>query len=101
VTDFVRAELGRASWKLFHTILGRYPEKPSLDEREALKSYIHLFARLYPCGEWYVASLERQVLTVLVRSISRLYLSHILHRHHREKQPRNGDVIFTIKSTSR
>jgi Erv1 / Alr family len=48
-----RAELGRASWKLFHTILGRYPEKPTLDEREALKSYIHLFARLYPCGEWY------------------------------------------------
>jgi hypothetical protein len=48
-----RAELGRASWKLFHTIMGRYPEKPTLDEREALKSYIHLFARLYPCGEWY------------------------------------------------
>ena len=48
-----RAELGRASWKLFHTILGRYPEKPTLDEREALKSYLHLLARLYPCGEWY------------------------------------------------
>jgi FAD-linked sulfhydryl oxidase len=48
-----RAELGRASWRLFHTILARFPEKPTLDEREALKSYIHLFARLYPCGEWY------------------------------------------------
>jgi len=48
-----RAELGRASWKLFHTILSRFPEQPTLDEREALKSYIHLFARLYPCGEWY------------------------------------------------
>jgi len=49
-----RAELGRASWKLFHTILARFPEKPTLDEREALTSYIHLFARLYPCGEWYM-----------------------------------------------
>lgn len=48
-----RAELGRASWKLFHTILARFPENPTLDEREALKSYIHLFARLYPCGEWF------------------------------------------------
>lgn len=29
----------------------RYPEKPTLDEREALDSYFHLSARLYPCGE--------------------------------------------------
>jgi hypothetical protein len=51
----IREELGRASWKLFHTILGRFPENPTIDEREALKSYIHLFARLYPCGEWYTS----------------------------------------------
>jgi hypothetical protein len=92
-----RAELGRASWKLFHTILGRYPEKPSLDEREALKSYIHLFARLYPCGEWFY---PRRFMLIVVRSIFKLYLSHIPHRHHREKQPHNGDVTSTTKSTS-
>jgi hypothetical protein len=48
-----RAELGRASWKFLHTVLARFPERPTPDEREALKSFIHLFARLYPCGEWY------------------------------------------------
>lgn len=32
-------------------MLARYPLKPSIDEREALRTYIHLFARLYPCGE--------------------------------------------------
>lgn len=46
-----RAELGRASWKLFHTTLARFPDKPTADEQTALFSYIHLFARLYPCGE--------------------------------------------------
>ncbi|KAK5693262.1 hypothetical protein LTR17_025157 [Elasticomyces elasticus] len=46
-----KAELGRASWKLFHTIMSRFPDKPSVDERTALQSYIHLFTRLYPCGE--------------------------------------------------
>ncbi|KAF3912177.1 hypothetical protein ABW21_db0207341 [Orbilia brochopaga] len=49
--ETIKAELGRASWRLLHTMLARFPEKPSADEREALKSYIHLFARLYPCGE--------------------------------------------------
>ncbi|KAH0553386.1 hypothetical protein GP486_006544 [Trichoglossum hirsutum] len=46
-----RAELGRAAWKLFHTIMARFPDKPSKDESTALEAYIHLFARLYPCGE--------------------------------------------------
>ncbi|KAK0725067.1 ERV/ALR sulfhydryl oxidase domain-containing protein [Lasiosphaeris hirsuta] len=46
-----KAELGRASWKLLHTMMGRFPEKPSADESLALKTYIQLFARLYPCGE--------------------------------------------------
>ncbi|KAF8472793.1 ERV/ALR sulfhydryl oxidase domain-containing protein [Kalaharituber pfeilii] len=49
--ETLKAELGRASWKLFHTILARYPQKPTHDERDALKSYVYLFARLYPCGE--------------------------------------------------
>lgn len=45
-----RAELGRATWKYFHTVMARFPEKPTEDQQEALRSYIHLFARLYP---WY------------------------------------------------
>lgn len=31
--------------------MARFPDKPSKDESDALKSYIYLFARLYPCGE--------------------------------------------------
>lgn len=46
--DFYRAELGRATWKYFHTVMARFPEKPTQDQQDALRSYIHLFARLYP-----------------------------------------------------
>ncbi|KAF4876401.1 FAD-linked sulfhydryl oxidase ERV2 [Colletotrichum siamense] len=46
-----KAELGRASWKLFHTMMARFPEKPTADDSLALKTYIQLFARLYPCGD--------------------------------------------------
>jgi len=49
--ETAKVELGRAAWKLFHTTMARFPDKPTADESEALKSYIYLFARLYPCGE--------------------------------------------------
>ncbi|KAF1949358.1 hypothetical protein CC80DRAFT_273501 [Byssothecium circinans] len=46
-----KAELGRAAWKVLHTTFARFPEKPTPDEKEALRSYVHLFQRLYPCGD--------------------------------------------------
>ncbi|KAM0794348.1 ERV/ALR sulfhydryl oxidase domain-containing protein [Usnea florida] len=49
--ETIKAELGRAAWKLLHTTMAKFPDKPSKDEQTALFSYIHLFARLYPCGE--------------------------------------------------
>lgn len=50
--ETLKAELGRAAWKLLHTTMARFPDQPSEDERTALFSYVHLFARLYP---WYVS----------------------------------------------
>ncbi|KAG0708652.1 ERV/ALR sulfhydryl oxidase domain-containing protein [Suillus ampliporus] len=49
--ETAKAELGRATWKLLHTMTLRYPEHPTQDERDALNSYLHLTSRLYPCGE--------------------------------------------------
>jgi hypothetical protein len=49
--ETAREELGRATWKFFHTMMARYPEKPTKDEQEALRSFVYLFSRLYPCGE--------------------------------------------------
>lgn len=49
--ETLKAELGRAAWKLFHTTFATFPDKPTADESLALKTYIHLFQRLYPCGE--------------------------------------------------
>ena len=49
--ETLKAQLGNASWKLFHTILARYPDEPSDQERNTLENYIHLFAQVYPCGD--------------------------------------------------
>lgn len=47
----LKAELGHSAWKVLHTMMAKFPDKPTADDSEALKSYIHLFARLYPCGD--------------------------------------------------
>ncbi|KKK14574.1 hypothetical protein ARAM_006315 [Aspergillus rambellii] len=49
--ETAKAELGRATWKYLHTMLARYPEDPSEEQQDTLRSFIYLFARLYPCGE--------------------------------------------------
>lgn len=47
----VRAEVGRAGWKLLHTILSQYPEAPTAEEKETLSTYLKIFSRVYPCRE--------------------------------------------------
>jgi len=49
--ETAKAELGRAAWKVLHTTFARFPEKPNTEEKDALRQYVHLFQRLYPCGE--------------------------------------------------
>ena len=78
--ETLKAELGRAGWKLFHTTMAKFPDKPSEDEKTALFSYIHLFARLYPCGE--CAGHFRQILIdfppqVATRSSAAAWACHV------------------------
>ncbi|KAL8957385.1 MAG: hypothetical protein Q9193_005328 [Seirophora villosa] len=49
--ETIKAELGRSAWRLLHTTLSAYPLHPDASQKSALASYVHLFARLYPCGE--------------------------------------------------
>ncbi|KAL2372876.1 hypothetical protein RJ035_004050 [Blastomyces gilchristii] len=49
--ETARAELGRAAWRVLHTMIAQFPDEPSEEQQETLRSYIYLFSRLYPCGE--------------------------------------------------
>ncbi|KAI8845567.1 ERV/ALR sulfhydryl oxidase domain-containing protein [Chytridium lagenaria] len=46
-----RAELGRAAWRLLHTMAGKFPYKPTEEQKTVMRDYIYLFAQLYPCGD--------------------------------------------------
>ncbi|ORX87049.1 hypothetical protein BCR32DRAFT_215618 [Anaeromyces robustus] len=46
-----KEELGRSTWRLLHTVTARYPNKPTNEEKQALKNWVYLLTRLYPSGE--------------------------------------------------
>ncbi|PFH46860.1 hypothetical protein AMATHDRAFT_68892 [Amanita thiersii Skay4041] len=88
-----KAELGRATWKLLHTMTVRYPENPTPDQRTALSSYFHLLSRLYPCGE---CAAEFQVLLKKYppQTSSRRAASLWLCTVHNEVNKRLGKEMF-------
>ncbi|OAA58712.1 FAD dependent sulfhydryl oxidase Erv2 [Cordyceps fumosorosea ARSEF 2679] len=47
----LKAELGQATWRFLHTMAARFPDKPTKDERTTFEQFMHLFGRLYPCGD--------------------------------------------------
>ncbi|TKY87211.1 hypothetical protein EX895_003888 [Sporisorium graminicola] len=46
-----KAALGRSTWHFLHTMTLRFPEKPTPQESETMRSFFINFAQLYPCGE--------------------------------------------------
>eukprot|EP00741_Cyanophora_paradoxa_P010649 tig00020537_g10292.t1 len=44
------ADIGRASWTLLHSIAAYYPEQPSEQEQQDMRTFMRLFAKFYPCG---------------------------------------------------
>ncbi|KAF4583239.1 ERV2 protein-like protein [Ophiocordyceps camponoti-floridani] len=47
----LKAELGRATWKFLHTMVAKYPEKPTPEDRKTLQLFFMAFGKLYPCGD--------------------------------------------------
>ena len=46
-----KAQLGRSTWTLLHTIAAVYPEEPSEEDQKYHLALLTLLARLYPCAE--------------------------------------------------
>ncbi|KAK9381088.1 ERV/ALR sulfhydryl oxidase domain-containing protein [Kockiozyma suomiensis] len=91
--ETIKAELGRASWMLLHTILARYPEKPTSEEREALSAYIYLFSRVYPCGEC-AAHFQKLLKQFPPQTSSRIAASQWGCHVHNKVNARLGKEIF-------
>ncbi|KAG8221252.1 hypothetical protein J3R82DRAFT_1416 [Butyriboletus roseoflavus] len=91
--ETAKAELGRSTWKLLHTMTLRYPENPTPDEREALEAYMYLTSRLYPCGEC-AAEFQALLKKFPPQTASRLSASLWLCSVHNEVNARLGKQVF-------
>lgn len=97
--ETIRAELGRAAWKVFHTILAQYPEHPTDHDRQTLTSYIHLFSRVYPCrecAEHFQVLLKRYPPQVSSREHASQWGCHV----HNQVNKRLGKEIFDCNEIS-
>lgn len=75
-----KKELGRASWKYFHTLLARFPDEPSDSEKTKLRQFVQLYAELYPCGECshhFVQMLKKYPPQVASRTTAALWGCHV------------------------
>lgn len=46
-----RSELGRNSWSVLHTIAAYYSDQPTIQQKQDMSTFFHLFSKVYPCKE--------------------------------------------------
>lgn len=46
-----RVLLGRATWRLLHTMAARYPEQPDDQRKQRTSQFLDLLSHLYPCPQ--------------------------------------------------
>ncbi|KAF5306672.1 hypothetical protein FQR65_LT07227 [Abscondita terminalis] len=42
-------KLGSSTWGLLHTMAAKYPEKPTIEDKEGMKQFFNLLGKFYPC----------------------------------------------------
>lgn len=74
-------------------MMAKFPDQPTEDDSTALKSYIYLFARLYPCGDCarhFQKILEKFPPQVTTRSTAAAWACHV----HNEVNKRLKKELF-------
>lgn len=88
-----RAELGRSSWSLLHSLAAYYPENPTPSEQEDAKQFITLFSRLYPCSDC-AEDLREDLVTLPPRVSSATEFSNWMCQLHNRVNVKLGKPVF-------
>ncbi|KAK0610489.1 ERV/ALR sulfhydryl oxidase domain-containing protein [Bombardia bombarda] len=85
--------LGRSTWTLLHSIAATYPTTPTPNEQNDLKSFMGLFAKLYPC--WFCAEdFQRYIKKEEPRVSTRDEFGNWLCEAHNEVNKKLGKPTF-------
>eukprot|EP00052_Salpingoeca_macrocollata_P006217 m.52242 g.52242 ORF g.52242 m.52242 type:complete len:178 (-) comp15310_c0_seq3:118-651(-) len=85
--------LGRATWSFLHTMAAYFPETPSAQQQDKMKSFMATFAEFYPCrmcGEHLTKYMRKSP----VDARSNAELSLWMCNMHNEVNERLGKQVF-------
>ncbi len=51
LSETAKADVGRATWTLLHTLGAQFPDRPSRQQRKDARMLVDCLTRIYPCGD--------------------------------------------------
>ncbi len=89
------AQLGRHTWPLLHNLPKNYPQAPTAQDKEGVKKFMTIFAKVYPCIICR-KDLEEDITKVPIQSDSREQLALWMSQQHNLVRKRLGQPIFEV-----
>ncbi|KAK0088179.1 hypothetical protein PV325_012846 [Microctonus aethiopoides] len=89
-------ELGSATWSFLHTMAAYYPEQPTNQEKNEMKTFFYIFSKFYPCAPC-AEDLREQLKISPPITNSQNELSQWLCAIHNEVNKKIGKPVFDCK----
>ncbi|KAH0533756.1 FAD-linked sulfhydryl oxidase ALR [Cotesia glomerata] len=89
-------ELGSATWSFLHTMAAYYPEKPTTQEINDMKTFFNVFSKFYPCAPCR-EDLQEQLKKRPPEVASQEQLNQWLCDTHNEVNKKLGKPIFDCR----
>jgi len=87
------AELGRASWKLLHSMAAWYPDKPTMEQKHKITNFFTALAEFYPCT-WCADDFQANIKKTPIQAESREELCLWLCDQHNRVNQKLGKPTF-------
>ena len=93
---------GPAAWNVLHVACHSFPEEPTHEEREALRQFLWLFARLLPCCRCRAHFLDLLESTLTSEALrNRSSMVRFMNDAHNEVNARLGKPVWTQEESDR
>lgn len=86
-------KLGAASWTFLHAMAAKYPDQPTVNQKEDMAEFLKLFSHVYPCN-WCAKDFEKYIERYSPRVESKEELSRWMCEAHNHVNVKLGKPKF-------